>query len=194
MGRPKNAPQGEQTGTTEENVQDIEAQGASPDQNPGENADQQGEGEGNAGATAQENTDTTPAVSTDETKPDEGEKPSERSTETETDGENPTESEAPDPALPTGTVIMNEGKEYVKVGYPNEWLPKEKTIPPEGLVQGGDNPTPAPGTVKVISESRKGQTIIAASGQPIVIDNEGNATVSEIDALYLKQMPGFIVE
>jgi hypothetical protein len=59
----------------------------------------------------------------------------------------------------------------------------------------GDTPpnTPAPGKVAVKSESRKGKTIFAVSGEPIVFDNEGNAMVKEEDALYLKQCPGFVV-
>ncbi|GHV91219.1 hypothetical protein AGMMS50268_17220 [Spirochaetia bacterium] len=71
---------------------------------------------------------------------------------------------------------------------PNE--EKEKTEPKSGAENGGDN---SPALVSVVSESRKGQTIIAASGQPIALDNEGKAKVCEIDALYLKQIPGFQV-
>jgi hypothetical protein len=52
---------------------------------------------------------------------------------------------------------------------------------------------PVPGKVTVFSESRKGKTIIAVSGEPIVFDDEGKATVNEEDALYLKTCPGFIV-
>jgi hypothetical protein len=48
-------------------------------------------------------------------------------------------------------------------------------------------------TIQVFSESRKGATIYAASGTPIVFDNEGKAMVNEVDALYLKQCPGFRV-
>jgi hypothetical protein len=47
--------------------------------------------------------------------------------------------------------------------------------------------------VAVVSESRKGKTIIAVSGEPIVFDDEGKATANEEDALYLKSCHGFIV-
>jgi hypothetical protein len=59
----------------------------------------------------------------------------------------------------------------------------------------GDNPPiqPAPGKVAVVSKRRKGKTIFAVSGKPIVFDNEGKATVNEEDALYLKSCPDFIV-
>jgi hypothetical protein len=62
--------------------------------------------------------------------------------------------------------------------------------------QGSDDTPPAPpdpGKVAVVSESRRGKTIFAVSGDPIVFDNEGKATVNEEDALYLKSCPGFIV-
>jgi len=47
------------------------------------------------------------------------------------------------------------------------------------------------GEIAIFSEERKGKTIVAVSGQPIVFDENGNAKVSEADALYLKQIPGF---
>jgi hypothetical protein len=56
----------------------------------------------------------------------------------------------------------------------------------------GPETSPVKGIV-VVSESRKGKTIVAASGDPIVFDAEGKAMVSEMDALYLKSCPGFIV-
>ena len=43
----------------------------------------------------------------------------------------------------------------------------------------------------IISETRKGKTILGASGEKIVFDSEGRATVNETDALYLKNCPGF---
>jgi len=45
--------------------------------------------------------------------------------------------------------------------------------------------------IAVSSKERKGKTIIAISGQPIVFDENGIAEVNEADALYLKQIPGF---
>jgi hypothetical protein len=77
---------------------------------------------------------------------------------------------------------------------PDESDPKgEASTDPEPGA--GDNPPvpPAPGKVAVVSESRKGKTIFAVSGEPIVFDNEGKATVNEEDALYLKNCPGFVV-
>jgi hypothetical protein len=193
MAKSKNnsSPDEEQDGINEENAQGDEAQGASLDQNS--DAEQQGEGEGNP----EDNADTSTEGSANGTEQEEGEKPSESSTETEktdsTDEERDEHGE-PDPKLPVGTILTVNGKEFVKVGYPNEWLPKEKTIPPEGVIQGGANPPPDPAaSIPVFSESRKGITVHAASGQPIVFDDEGKATVNEVDALYLKQCPGFVV-
>ena len=49
------------------------------------------------------------------------------------------------------------------------------------------------GGIPVFSEKRKGKSIIGASGQVIVFDNEGRAKVNEIDALYLKSCSGYKV-
>jgi hypothetical protein len=84
----------------------------------------------------------------------------------------------------------------------NTDTPPDESKPGEGLAdpeQGKNERSlvhPAPsihGKAAVVSESRKGKTIIAVSGEPIVFDNEGKATVNEEDALYLKNCPGFIV-
>jgi hypothetical protein len=151
MARPKNnsAPEGAQAGIADENAQVDETQGASTDQNPGENAEHQGEEKGEG--TAQENGgDKSPEASTDEKKPEgEGEKPSDSSNEE-----------------------------------------KGETTPKTGEENGGDK---SPDQVSVFSESRKGKTIFAASGQAIIFDNDGKATVNEIDALYLKKCSGFVV-
>ena len=45
--------------------------------------------------------------------------------------------------------------------------------------------------IAVSSKERKGKTIVAVSGQPIIFDEKGIAEVNEADALYLKQIPGF---
>jgi hypothetical protein len=74
---------------------------------------------------------------------------------------------------------------------------EKKDQAPEGAESGnaGENAgiPPIHGKVAVVSESRKGKTIIAVSGEPIVFDNKGKATVNEEDALYLKQCPDFKV-
>jgi hypothetical protein len=72
---------------------------------------------------------------------------------------------------------------------------KQGEVLPDSKQGKGDTPPvpPAPGKVAVNSESRKGKTIFAVSGEPIVFDDEGNAIVKEEDALYLKQCPGFVV-
>jgi hypothetical protein len=47
--------------------------------------------------------------------------------------------------------------------------------------------------VVVISETRKGKTIVAVTGKPITFDGEGKATVSQADARYLiESCPGFV--
>jgi hypothetical protein len=48
--------------------------------------------------------------------------------------------------------------------------------------------------IVVTSEKRKGKTIFAVSGNPIVFDNEGRAKVGIKDAEYLKNCPGFTFE
>jgi len=45
--------------------------------------------------------------------------------------------------------------------------------------------------ITVTSEKRKGKTIFAVSGKPIVFDNEGKAKVCKADAEYLKNCPRF---
>lgn len=75
-------------------------------------------------------------------------------------------------------------------------LNDEQSGTPDTATDGADNAPSKPsssGKAVVVSEGRKGKTIFAASGKPIVFDDEGKAEVEEADALYLKNCPGFKV-
>ncbi|MDR0475048.1 MAG: hypothetical protein LBH43_15415 [Treponema sp.] len=52
-------------------------------------------------------------------------------------------------------------------------------------------PSDESGEFTIFSEKRKGKTITAVTGKPIVFNNEGMAKVSRADAEYLKSIPGF---
>jgi len=46
----------------------------------------------------------------------------------------------------------------------------------------------------VVCEARKGKTISAVSGKPIVFNDKGEAKAGKADAEYLKNCPGFTVK
>jgi hypothetical protein len=99
----------------------------------------------------------------------------------------------------TGNAVENAGTPPDEPAPKGEEEQKGQGEQGEGLAppgQGESGSPPAPparGKTAVVSESRKGKTIFAVSGEPIVFDNEGKAAVNEEDALYLKGCPGFIV-
>jgi hypothetical protein len=74
--------------------------------------------------------------------------------------------------------------------------PEEKPEGPPKIEPntGGDNAPSGDGEVSVFSEKRKGKTITAVTGKPIVFDADGRAKVSQADADYLKTLPGFEVK
>ena len=53
---------------------------------------------------------------------------------------------------------------------------------------------PKEDVVTVICKKRKGETITAVTGKPIVFDADGSAKASKADAEYLKNCPGFEVK
>ena len=50
------------------------------------------------------------------------------------------------------------------------------------------------GDVLIVSEKRKGKTIVAVTGKLITFDSEGKAKVNRADAEYLKNCPGFTID
>jgi hypothetical protein len=79
---------------------------------------------------------------------------------------------------PVGTIRFQEGIEQVKVGQ-DEWVPtiREDIASDEPMV--------------LLSEKRAGKTVFGKTGKPITFDQAGKATVSAIDSLYLKDLPGY---
>ena len=78
---------------------------------------------------------------------------------------------------------------------PPQGATEEKGEAPSGEGE-KDKPLPSEGKggVAIFSENRKGKTIVAVTGKPIVFDADGNAKASQADAEYLKGIPGFEVK